>query len=389
MAEPTSWPWAQIPEDVGAAMRPSIPALVDAVIAAVRAEVPEYGRPLQGEFGRLIHTGTASALEQFMALFGRDLPPGDLRLQETLGRAEHRQGRTLDALQSAYRVGARVTWRHMVALGEAKGLDPPVVYLLGESIFVYIERLSAASVAGFTQEEALRAGSVQERRYALIDRLAAGAVADPAATRAARARRALGAARAARGAGDRRGRPGRARAAGCRSARSARRSSRSRCCSSRTRTDPGSWRGCGPRWAATGAALGPTVAWPETHRSVAQATAAWALHARGKLGDEPLVAAGEQLLALLLTADEALTDDLLRRLEPLTALPEPARSRALTTLKAWFAAHGNVTLAAEALHVHPQTLRHRLARLQERVDLDDPRLRLELELALRAADLTD
>jgi hypothetical protein len=175
---PAAWPWAEIPEGVGASMRPSIGAMVDAVVVAVRAEVPEYDRPLEGEFGRLIRAGTARALEQFVGLLGRDLPP-DLTIYETLGSAEHRQGRTLDALQSAYRVGARVAWRHMVVFGEERGLAPRVIYQLAEAIFAYIERLSAASVAGFTQEEAVRAGSVQERRYALIELLVRGPVSDP------------------------------------------------------------------------------------------------------------------------------------------------------------------------------------------------------------------
>src|SRR5919198_3935378 len=131
------WPWAAIPADVGAAMRPLVEVTVDAVVAAVREEVPEYNRPLEGEFGRLIRAGTATALEQFVDLLGRDLPPEDLTIYETLGRAEHREGRTLDALQSAYRVGARVAWRHMVAFGEERRLAPQVVYLLGESIFAY------------------------------------------------------------------------------------------------------------------------------------------------------------------------------------------------------------------------------------------------------------
>jgi hypothetical protein len=149
---PVAWPWAEVPEEVGAAMRPSIAVVVDAVMAAVRAEVPEYDRPMEGKFGQLIRAGTATALEQFVELLGHPLPPEDLKIYEKLGRAEHRQGRTLDALQSAYRVGARVAWRHMVVFGEEHGLAPRVIYQLAEAIFAYIERLSAASVAGFTQE---------------------------------------------------------------------------------------------------------------------------------------------------------------------------------------------------------------------------------------------
>ena len=45
--------------------------------------------------------------------------------------------------------------------------------------------------------------------------------------------------------------------------------------------------------------------------------------------------------------------------------------------------------AAERLHVHVQTVRYRLGQLRELYgdELDDPVMRLELELALRAAAL--
>jgi DNA-binding PucR family transcriptional regulator len=46
-------------------------------------------------------------------------------------------------------------------------------------------------------------------------------------------------------------------------------------------------------------------------------------------------------------------------------------------------------VVAKALHVHPQTVRYRLARLRELFGarLDDPDARFELELALRARRL--
>jgi DNA-binding PucR family transcriptional regulator len=47
-----------------------------------------------------------------------------------------------------------------------------------------------------------------------------------------------------------------------------------------------------------------------------------------------------------------------------------------------------VPAVAAALHVHPQTVRYRLKRLRELFGerLDDPRVRFELALALRARD---
>jgi DNA-binding PucR family transcriptional regulator len=73
-----------------------------------------------------------------------------------------------------------------------------------------------------------------------------------------------------------------------------------------------------------------------------------------------------------------------RRLAPLTALgPHRGARLAMTLLECL--RHGfNATDAAEALCVHPQTVRYRLAQLHEIFDYDieDPAIRLELTLLL-------
>jgi DNA-binding PucR family transcriptional regulator len=135
------------------------------------------------------------------------------------------------------------------------------------------------------------------------------------------------------------------------------------------------------------AVVGPTVAWQQAHHSISRAVSAWPLHARGGLGGEPLARTEEHLLALLLAADPALVRDLAaRRLRPLHRLPDGARERAEATLRAWFDAHGDVSATAERLHLHPQTVRYRLAGLRDVFGraLDDPVTRLETELALRS-----
>ena len=38
-------------------MRPGLPALADEIIAAIAEAVPEYDRPMRGEFGRAVRTG--------------------------------------------------------------------------------------------------------------------------------------------------------------------------------------------------------------------------------------------------------------------------------------------------------------------------------------------
>ena len=88
--------------------------------------MPEYARPLEGRFGRGIRTGVGEALRQFVALI-RDPDAGREPGREVyveLGRGELRQGRTLDSLQAAYRVGARVAWRRIAAAGAGPSSTP-------------------------------------------------------------------------------------------------------------------------------------------------------------------------------------------------------------------------------------------------------------------------
>jgi hypothetical protein len=136
--------------------------------------VPEYERPLEGSFGRGVRTGVGEALSQFVALI-RDPDRG-----RGLGRGELSQGRTLDSLQAAYRVGARVAWRRLALVGRRAKLDAEVLSLLAEAIFAYIDELSADSVEGYA---AARSESEDLRR-----RRRAGADV-PAVARARRRRR--------------------------------------------------------------------------------------------------------------------------------------------------------------------------------------------------------
>src|ERR687892_480209 len=100
-------PWSALPASVAELIEPELDAITDEILATIALEVPEYARPLEGSFGR-----------------------GELR-----------QGRTLDSLQSAYRVGARVAWRRLAGAARRAGVEADVLSLLAEAIFAYIEEL--------------------------------------------------------------------------------------------------------------------------------------------------------------------------------------------------------------------------------------------------------
>ena len=381
-------PWAAVPVQVADLVRPGLPGVVEDIIAAVRAEVVEYDQPLEGEFGRLIREGAAAALEQFVDLLGRDvdLPPSGV--YEAIGRAEFRAGRTLDALQSAYRVGARVAWRAAVELAAAS-LDLRALVAFAEAIFAYIDRLADAAVSGYAREQSMREGSAQTRRHALVDVLLRGEARDPAVVERAaeQAGWALPAQLAVVALGDE---------------DPLRVMQRMPVGTIGTTLDAGGVLVVpdpdGPgrrRQLVVGlrrrlGVLGPTVPWARAHESARRALTAWPRHAAGRLGEHTLARSDEHLLDLALMADEALARDFVEtRLAPLRHLKPAARERATLTLRAWLDAHGDVTATARGLHVHPQSVRYRLARLRETFAgaLDDPAARLEIAAALRASDL--
>ncbi|ONK10861.1 PucR family transcriptional regulator [Streptomyces sp. MP131-18] len=95
------------------------------------------------------------------------------------------------------------------------------------------------------------------------------------------------------------------------------------------------------------------------------------------------VAAGSVLPLLADDAVRAFADGMLRALRE---HDERGRGDLVASLRAWLARHGQWDAAAADLGVHRHTLRYRMRRVEEILDrsLDDPDVRMELWLALKA-----
>src|SRR4051794_9715683 len=183
----TREPWRALPASVADLIEPDLEATTDEILATIAREVPEYARPLEGSFGRGVRTGVTEALRQFVDLIrspsGARGPGREVYV--ALGRGELRQGRTLDSLQSAYRVGARVAWRRVADAARRAGVDPEVLSLLAESIFAFIEELSADSVEGYAEARSQVEGERRRRQRELAHLLLRDPPAEEADVRAA------------------------------------------------------------------------------------------------------------------------------------------------------------------------------------------------------------
>src|SRR5215213_1967027 len=186
---PQTEPWRALPADIADLLEPELAATTDEILATIAREVPDYARPLEGSFGRGVRTGVTEALRQFVELIrspsGARGPGREVYV--ALGRGELRQGRTLDSLQSAYRVGARVAWRRVATAARDAGVDADVLSLLAESIFAFIEQLSADSVDGYAEARSHLEGERRRRQRELALLLLRDPPADEADVRAAAA----------------------------------------------------------------------------------------------------------------------------------------------------------------------------------------------------------
>ncbi len=112
--------------------------------------------------------------------------------------------------------------------------------------------------------------------------------------------------------------------------------------------------------------------------------------APGRPGPEARVLfVDDHLSMLLLLQDESLVRALAARwLKPLVGLTPRQSERLQMTLLAWLEG-GGAPEAAKALKVHPQTVRYRLRQIEKLFGpgLRDPRIRFELEMALRGRRL--
>lgn len=377
-------------------LRADLPAVADVTIAAVVTDVSQYREDPTGSIAIKLTYAVQQALRGFLRLAARPrgTDPGTpmaptLEAAYTLGRGEARMGRNIDALLSAYRVGARAAWREWSATCVSAGMSSETLAVFAELVFAYIDELSAASVAGHSDELA-NTGRARERHLEQLglslllgadhNQLAADskrAEWDPPATLTAVVLpRAL--------------------------VRTVVVSLDPRC----LRLDSASLKlvdsnseltvllvpdASGRKRASLlrdvrglHAYVGPTREWTQVRESYLRARRALELDllATTKLD---VIDTDRHLPSLILQADPAALDDLRALvLQPITERPDASADRLTQTLRLWLLHHGRRDEIAEALHVHPQTVRYRVGQLRELYGarLADPEFVLALTVAL-------
>ena len=377
-----------------AGLQAVLPEVAERTVAAVTVEVPSYADAFSGRMGQQIESAVQMALGAFLQLAARsqDSDPGPpltpaLDGAYDLGRGEARQGRSMDALLAAYRVGARVAWRELSSTAVDGGLPPATIAQFAELVFAFIDELSAASVSGHTAELASSDRERQRGLDRLSHQLLAGAPADTVQASAESVgwlppdtlTAVLIPAVQARGILSRFGRstlqldedlPG---------------------------IDPGEhialllisdMHGSNRsrllrEMQGRNAVVGPARPWMQIQASYRRVLQAREMLPSG--ADTDVLDTEAHLVELVLGANREAADDLRRAvLAPLSDLRPATADRLAETLRSWLVHQGQRDAVAAELFVHAQTVRYRMTQLRELFGdrLTDPRGVLELTVAL-------
>lgn len=385
-----------IPRALPAVMRAELPSLTDEIIVKIRQEIPEYARSMDGPYGDALRTGVAQSLKAFIdRVADPSAPTGERDATcRLLGELEAGEGRSLDDLQAAYRIGCQVAWRRMTKVVLRHRLSASVTAALADALFSYADELARLSADGYHTAQSTSAGARQQCRT----RLARQILTRPAPPRevldnlADQARWAL---------------PGTVTVVALRPPAD---------CPDFAQADVAhvdndiliDLDSPAPCLVVPGAAtrtlrsvlatalprhrmgIGLTVPLGLASDSLRWAQQLLTLADQAVIESAPMLACEDHLIELWLLSDAVLADEIVRRqMSVLAQIPDNERSWLIDTFEPWLERRGTAGEIAKMLGVHVQTVRYRINRLKEIFGdiIDDPDQRLAFELTLRVMRL--
>ncbi|MEE4495428.1 PucR family transcriptional regulator [Streptomyces sp. BE230] len=383
-------PLGPLPQEFAAIMRPELPSLIKEIGVEVTRAYPEYASLLDGPNGQALRVGVEQSLASFVDLVAEPSTSTSLRddMCRRFGRFEAYEGRSMEALQGAYRLGARVALRRAKKVGRSYSFSPALMLSFADALFAYVDELESLSREGFLEVQSQAGEQSEATRRRLLHLILAGrpvprtAIAElceqtgwPLPEQVT-----LVAARAPAGL-------------------------------DRVDADrdmlvdlsspqphlliPGPLNEARRQMLeraliGTRVAIGPTVPTAQASDSIRWARRVLELIDSGAIDDAPLVLCENHLVTLWLLSDPALLDQLAQReLAPIAGITATRRDRLIETLRIWLDTRGTAAHMGALLDVHPQTVRYRMRNLETIFgeQLIDPESRFSTEAVLRALTL--
>jgi hypothetical protein len=333
-------------------------ALVDGIVGRIRQEIPDFRRLPAEALARAVRANVGRALAALREL----RPPTEEELEgaAAVGRERAEQGLTVDAVLHAYRTTVNAVWSRFGELARERGVDVASVLAFSETLWLWADAVMDVVSVAHREVELQVVRDQQQRRDAFVLALLTGA-SDPGALAADGAAHGLDAGREYV--------PFRARALG-----GDQPAPLSRRVALALAGDGGLVAvfdhdvvGVAPRPPAPVAGVVAGIGAPARPAALAAAfaDAGRALETAVAFGQEGVFSLADLSIRPAIVRDDALGDAFVARyLRPLESLGRLG-GELEATLRAWFEQGMRIDETARALHVHPNTLRHRLRRFEE------------------------
>ncbi len=169
---------------VGAELARERAGLVERIVAEVHAEVPAY-RALHGSQLTEVRAITGWLMGRSLELWAAGatrLPPEDVERLRGIGRSRAADGRSIGAVVRAHRVGSAAAVRLVAELASDR-LDAADVFALGELWLTSIDQISESLSAGHTEAARRLDADLERARRAFLDDLLIGRQASRGAIR--------------------------------------------------------------------------------------------------------------------------------------------------------------------------------------------------------------
>ncbi|MFF1731239.1 helix-turn-helix domain-containing protein [Streptomyces sp. NPDC058247] len=384
-------PLGPLPREFAAIMRPELPGLIKEIRVEVTRAYPEYAQLLSGPNAAAVRQGVDLALSAFVDRVADPGATSDQRdeLLRTFGRVEAYEGRDLEALQGAYRLGARVALRRTKTIGRRYDLSPALLLAFADALFAYVDELGALSREGYLEVQARSGSAFEVVRRRLLHLLLASTPLHHATINELCEQAGWPLPEEVTLIALRAPAPDHIQAG--------------------LDTDVLADLGIpqphmlipGPLTAERRAmlesaigtaplAIGLTLPTAQASDSLRWARRALQLVDDDIVADAQVIDSADHLVTMWLLSDPALTAQIAaRELAPLAPVSGKRRARLVETLHAWLTTRGTADQVGDVLGVHAQTIRYRLRNLEAHFDtqLADPERRFAMEVALRAQHL--
>src|SRR6266571_6879261 len=154
--------------ETAAVVRARLGGAIPEMIEVIGQAVPEYANQARPDYQQRLADAVTGAVASFIARVAQPDRSMEPVMEEfrAIGGTAAREGRTLDGLQDALRLGARVAWRWLCEVGA--GLDRRELSRVGEAVFTYLDELAAACARGYAEARVQAAGDRQRRLLGLI-----------------------------------------------------------------------------------------------------------------------------------------------------------------------------------------------------------------------------